>query len=123
MLNSILVNTRVASSTSAPVIRYLFVLYGCETWSVTLREEHKQQVFGNEVVRKIFVPKGADVTGDWKRLRCEDNHYWYSSANIIRVIESRTMRWAGRVARMGERRGVCMILVGKSAEKRPFGRP
>ena len=105
MLNFIPVNTRAASSTSAPVT-YLLVLYGCETWSGTLRAEHKQRVFGNSVPRKIFEPKGADVTGDWQKSRYEDNHYRHSSANIFRVIESRTMRWAGRVLRMGERRGV-----------------
>jgi len=80
-------------------------------------------VFGNRVLRNIFVPKGADVTGDWNNLRYEDNYYRHSSANIIRLIDSRTMRWAELVSPVGERRGLCMILVGKPAEKRPLGRP
>jgi hypothetical protein len=123
VLNFILVNTRVSISISAPAITYLLVLYGCQTWSGTLRAEHKQRLFGNRVLRKILVPKGADVTGDCKKSRYEDKHYRYSSANIIRVIESRTMRWAGRVAPVGERRGVCMISVGKPTKERLLGRP
>jgi len=69
------------------------------------------------------VPKGADVTGDWNNSRFEDIHYWYSSANIIRVIVSRTMKWAGRMSPIGERRGVRMILVVKPEKERPLGRP
>jgi len=67
---------------------YFLVLYGCETWSVTLRAEYKQRVFGNRVLRKIFVPKGADVTGDWNNSCYEDNNYRYSSANTGSASES-----------------------------------
>jgi hypothetical protein len=77
------------------------VLYGCETWSLTLREEHKLWVFENRVLRRIFGPKRDEVTGDWRELHNEELHNLYSSPNIISVIKSRRMRWAGYVARMG----------------------
>jgi uncharacterized membrane protein len=76
------------------------VLYGCETWSVTLREEHRLRVFENRVLRRIFEPK-RDATGDWRKLHNEELHNLYSLPNIIRMIKSRRMRWAGHVARMG----------------------
>jgi hypothetical protein len=75
------------------------VLYGCETWSLTLREEHKLRVFENRVLRKIFGPKRDEVTGGWRN---EELHNLYSSPRVIRMITSRRMRWAGHVAR-----GVC----------------
>jgi len=81
------------------------VLYGCETWSLTLREEKKLRVFENMVLRKIFGPRGDEVTGEWSRLHNEELNDLYSSPNIVRVIKSRRMRWAGHVARMGEERG------------------
>jgi hypothetical protein len=93
------------------------VSYGCETWSVTLREEHRLRVFENRVLRRIFGPKGDEVTGEWRRLHNEELNGLYSSPNIIWVIKSRRMRWAGHVARMGEGRGTYRILVG-----RPEGR-
>jgi hypothetical protein len=77
------------------------VLYGCETWSLTLREEHKQRVFENRASRRIFGPKRDGVTGGWRKLHNEELHDLYSSPNIIRNITSRTMRWVGHVARMG----------------------
>jgi hypothetical protein len=67
------------------------VLYGCETWSLTLREEHRLRVFENRVLRKIFGPKRDEVTGRWRKLH-EELHGLYSSPNIIRVIKARRMR-------------------------------
>jgi hypothetical protein len=99
------------------------VLYGCETWSVTLREEHRLRVFGNRVLRGIFGPKGDDVTGEWRKLHNGELHDLYSSPDIIRQIKSRRMRWAGHVARMGEGRNVYRVLVGKPEGKRPLVRP
>jgi len=99
------------------------VVYGCETWSLTLREEWKLRVFENMVLRRIFGPRTDEVTGEWRRLHNEDLNDLYSSPNIMRVIKSRRMRWAGHVARMGEKRGVYSFLVGKPEGKRPLGRP
>jgi len=99
------------------------VLYGCETWSLTLREERRLRVFENRVLRRIFGPKRDEVTGEWRKLHNEELNNLYSSPNIVRVIKSRRMRWAGHVARMGEDRGVYRVLVGKPEERRPLGRP
>jgi len=77
------------------------VLYGCETWSLTLREERKLRVFENMVLRRIFGPRRDDVTGEWRRLYNEELNDLYSSPNIVRVTKSRRMRWAEHVARMG----------------------
>ena len=81
------------------------VLYGCETWSLTVREERKLRVFENMVLRKIFGSRREEVTGKWRRLHNEELNDVYSSPKIDRVIKSRRMRWAGHVARMGEDRG------------------
>jgi len=83
------------------------VLYGCEAWSLTFREERKLRVFENMVLRRIFGPRRDEVTGEWRRLHNEELSDLYSSPNIVRVIKSRRMRWAGHVARMGEER-VCI---------------
>jgi hypothetical protein len=98
-------------------------LYGCETWSLTLREEQRLRVFQNRVLRRIFGPKRDEATGEWRRLHNEELNDLYSSQNIIRVMKSRRMRWAGHVARMGEKRGAYRILVGRSEGRRPLGRP
>jgi hypothetical protein len=79
-------------------------LYGCETWSLTLKEEHRLGVFKNMVLRRIFGPKRDEVTGEWRKLHNEELHYLYSSPSIIRIVKARRMRWAGHVARMGENR-------------------
>ena len=99
------------------------VLYGCETWLLTLREERKLRVFENMVLRRIFGPRRDEVTGEWRRLHNEELNDLYCSPNIVRVIKSRRMRWAGHVARMGEERGAYRVLVGKLEGKRPLGRP
>jgi hypothetical protein len=93
------------------------VLYGCETWSVTLREEHRLRVFENRGLRGIFGPKGDEVTGEWRKLHSGQLHNLYSSPDIVRQIKSRRMRWAGHVARMGEGRNLCRVLVGKPEGK------
>ena len=90
------------------------VLYGCETWSLTLREERRLKVFENRVLRKVFGPKRAEVTGEWRRLHNEELNDLYSLPNIVRVVKSRRIRWAGHVARMGEDRGVHRVLVGEA---------
>jgi len=82
------------------------VLYVCEIWSLTLREERKLRVFENMVLRRIFEPRRDEVMGvKWRRLHNEELNDLYSSSNIVRVIKSRKMRWAGNVARMSEERG------------------
>jgi len=81
------------------------VLYGCETWSLILREERKLRVFENMVLRRIFGPRRDEVTGEWRRLHNKELNDLYSSPNIVRVIKSRRMRWAGHVAGMGEEWG------------------
>jgi hypothetical protein len=98
------------------------VLYGCETWSLSLREEHRLRVFENRVLRRIFGPKWEEDRS-WRKLHNDELHSLYSSPNIVRMIKSRRMRWAGQVARMGEGRGVYRVLVGKPKGKRPLGRP
>jgi hypothetical protein len=80
-------------------------------------------VFENTVLRRIFGPRRDEVTGEWRRLHNEELNDLYSSSNIVRVIKSRRMRWAGHVARMGEERGMYRVLVGKPEGKGPLGRP
>jgi hypothetical protein len=89
------------------------VLYGCETWSLKLREEHTLRVFENTVLRRI----------SGRKLHNEELHTLYSHPNIIRQIKLRRMRWPGHVARMGKERKVYKVLVGKPEVKRPLGRP
>jgi hypothetical protein len=81
------------------------VLYGCETWSLTLREDYTLRVFENRVLRRIFGPRRDEVTRDWRKLHNEKLNKLYFSPNIItsRMIKSRRMRWAGHIARMGGR--------------------
>jgi hypothetical protein len=99
------------------------VLYGWETWSQTLREERRLRVFENRVVKRILGRRREEVTGEWRKLHNEELHDLYTAPSIVRVIKSRIMRWAGHVARMGERRGVCRVVVGKPERKGPLGRP
>jgi hypothetical protein len=74
------------------------VLYGSETWSLTVREERKLRVFENRVLRRIFGPKRDRVMGGWRKLHNKELHDLYSSPSIIRIIKSRRMRWTGHVA-------------------------
>jgi hypothetical protein len=110
-------NIKIYKSVILPV-----VLYGCETWSLTLREVHRLRVFENRVLRRIFGPK-REEDGLWRKLHNDELNSLYSSLNIVWVIKSRRMRWAGHVARMGEGRGVYRVLVGRPESKRPLERP
>jgi len=95
---------------------------GYEIWPLTLREERRLRAFENRVLRRVFGPKRDEVTGEWRKLHNEEVNDLYCSLNIVRVIKSRRMRWAGHVARMGEGRSVYRILVGKPEGKRSLGR-
>ena len=97
------------------------MLYGCETCSLTLREESRLRVFENRVLRRIFGPK-RDENGEWRRLHNEELRSLYRSPNIVTVIKSRRLRWAGHVARMEEGKSAFKILTGKPTGKRPIGR-
>jgi hypothetical protein len=99
------------------------VLYGCESWSLTLREECRLRVFENRVLRRIFGPKRDEVRGEWRRLHNKELYAVYSSPNMIRVIKSRRLRWTGHVARMGERSCAYRALVGKPEGRRSLRRP
>jgi hypothetical protein len=98
------------------------VVYGCETWSLTLRKVRRLRVFENRMLRRIFEHKRDKVTGEWGKLHNNELNYLYCSSNNVRVIKSRKMRWAGHVARMGERRGIYRVLVRKPEGKRPLER-
>jgi hypothetical protein len=88
-----------------------------------LREERKLRVFENKVLRRIFGPRRDEVTGEWRTLHNEELNDLYSSPNIVRVIKSRRMRWAGHVEHKGVEREVYRALVGKPEGRRPLGRP
>jgi hypothetical protein len=87
-----------------------------------LREEHRLRVFENRVLRRIFGPK-REEDGSWRKLHNDEFHSLYSSPNIVRVIKSRRMKWAGHVARKGEGRVIYRVLVGRLEGKSPLGRP
>ena len=99
------------------------VLYGCETWSLTLREERSLRVFENRVLRRVFGPKRDEVTEEWRKLHTEELSDLYSLPSILLVVKSRRMRWAGHVVRMGEGRGVHKVLVGKPEGRDHWGDP
>jgi hypothetical protein len=98
------------------------VLYGCETYSLILKEEHRLRIFANRVLRRIFRLKINEATGGWIRLRNEELHNLYSSPSIIRMKKSR-MRGVGHLTRQGKNWNACRILVGKPEGKRPLGKP
>jgi len=93
-----------------------FVLFGCETWSLTLRQVRRLRVFKLRVLTRIFGPKRDEVTGEWGKLYNEKFYDLYCSHNIFRVNKSRKIRWAENEARMVERRDIYKILVGKPEE-------
>jgi hypothetical protein len=97
-------------------------LYGRETWSLTLREEHRLNVFENRVLRRMFGLKMDEMTGGWRKQPNEDLRDLYTSPSIIRIIRSRKVRWAVHVVQMGEKRNMCRLVVGKPEGKRPLGR-
>ena len=98
-------------------------MYGCETWSLALRKEHRLRVFENKILRKIFWAKKGEITGEWRKLHNAELHALNSSPNIIRSLKSRRLRWAGHVACMEQSRNTYRVLVGKPEGKRPLGRP
>jgi hypothetical protein len=110
ILSSKNINIKIYRSIILPV-----VLYVCETWSLTLREERRVRVFENRVLRRIFGPKKCEVTTEGYSL--------YAFPNIFRVIKSRKMRWAGHVARMVDRRVAYRIVIGTHEGRRPLGTP
>ena len=101
----------------------LVVLYGCETWSLTSREECRLRVFENRVLRRIFGPRTDEVTGEWRKLHNEELYALYSSPDIIRVIKLRIHGWVGHIAHTGKSRGAYRVLVGKPERRRPLERP
>jgi hypothetical protein len=86
-------------------------------------KEHRLRVFENKVLRRIYGLKRDEVTGEWRKLRNEELHDLYSSPSINRKMKARQMKWAGHVARMGEKRNTYRLLVGKPEGRRPLGRP
>jgi hypothetical protein len=125
-VQNVLSSSFLSKNTKIKIYRTIIlpaVLYRCKNWSLTLMEEHRLMVFENRVLRRIFGRKRDEVTGEWRRLHNEEHNNLYSSPNIIRVIKSRRMRWAGHVARMTDRRGTYRVLVGRPEGRRPLGRP
>ena len=127
MLHTVLVSSRLLSKNLkfkiSRTIILPVVLYGCETWSLTSREERRLWLFDNRVLSRVFWPKRDEITGEWRKLHNEELRDLYSLPNIVRVVKSRRMRWAWHVARMGEERCVHRVSVGKPEGKRPLGRP
>jgi len=101
---------------------FLVVSYGYKIWSLALREERRLRVSENRVLRRVFGPKRDEVTGEWRKLNSEALNDLHSSPSIIGVIKSRRMRWAGHVARMGNRRSAHRFLVRKPEGKRTLQR-
>jgi hypothetical protein len=99
------------------------VQYGCETWSLTLGEKRRLRVFENGVLRRIFLQKRDELTGEWRKLHNKELFHLYTSPSIIRIIKSRRIRWVRHITRMGEKRNVYRLLVGKPEGKRLLGRP
>jgi len=103
-MQNILSSTLLSKNLKIEIYRIIIlsvVLYGCETWSLTLREERRLRVFENRVLRRTFGPKRNDVTREWRKLYNDKPNDLYFSLNVVRVIKSRKMRWVGRVACMG----------------------
>jgi len=109
---SSLLSKNIKNKIHRPIILPV-VLCGCETWSLTLREESRLRMTENGVLRRIFEPKRYEATREWRKLHNEKLNDLYCSPNIFRVIKSRRMRWAGHVARMVERRGAFNVFLGR----------
>ena len=120
LLSSRLLSKKLKSKIYRTIILPV-VLYGCEAWSLTLKEERKLRLFENMVLRRIFGPRRDEVTGEWRRLHNEELNDLYSSPNIVRLIKSRRMRWAGHVARMGGRGGRIGSWSGNRRERDHWG--
>ena len=120
-LSSILLSKKLKMKIYRTIILHL-VLYGCDTWSLTLREERRLRVFENRVLMRIFGPKRDEVAGEWIKLHNEEPNGLCSSPKIVRLIKSSRMRRAGHVARMRERRSVYRVLVGIPEGKGPLRR-
>jgi hypothetical protein len=110
------VKVRIYNTIILPV-----VLYGCEMWSLTLREEHSLRTFENRLLRRIFGLQREEVMGGGRKLHNEELHDLYSLPSVIIIIKSRRMKWAGHVAQMGEKMNLYRLLVGKQEGKRPLG--
>jgi hypothetical protein len=95
----------------------------CETWSLKLREEHRLRVFENRALRRIFGLRLDEVMEGWRKLHNKELRDLYTLPTIIRIMKSRRMRWTGHVARMGEKRNACRLLLGKPEGRRSLGRP
>jgi hypothetical protein len=107
-VKNLLSSSLISKNTKIKIYRTIIlpvVLHGCETWSLTLMEEFRLRVFENRVLRRIFGPKGDEVTGEWRKLHNEVLNDLYSSPNVIQVVKLRRMSWVGHVACMGDRRG------------------
>ena len=98
------------------------MLYGCETWYLTLRVECRLKIFENRILRRIFGPK-RDENREWRRLNNEKLHSLYRSVNTVRMIKSRRLRWAGHLDRIEERRSAFKMLTYNPTWKRPLERP
>ena len=122
MLSSPLLSKKLKVNTYKTIILPV-VLYGCETWSLTLREEHRLRMFENKVLRKVFGAKRDEITGECWKWHNVEQHALYSSPNIIRSLKSRRLRWAGHVARTGKSGSAYKVLVGTPEGKRPLLRP
>ena len=122
MLSSHLLSKKYKVNTYKTIILPV-ALYGYETWSLTLREEHRLRLFENKVLRKIFGAKKNKITGEWRKLHNTELHALYSLSNIIRNHKSRRLRWSGHVARMDQSRNAYRVLVGKPESKRHLERP
>jgi len=122
-VQNILSSSLLSKNLKINIYRTIILPVGCETWSLTLREERRLKVFQNRVLRRVFWPKRDEVTGEWRKLHNEELSDLYSLANIVRAVKSRRMSWAGHVARMGEGSGVHRVLVRNPEGRRPLGRP